>query len=139
MTVPFDVTDADTAKHYILYLTETVTARIRADGALVRVVAVSITDNDFNRASHQMTLSSPTDITGRIYEASCRLFDELWAGAPIRQLGIHTSGVSHEAYYQYDLFEGTKIDKLRAADSMADRIRSYYGHDSLKRACFLKN
>ncbi len=138
MTVRYDVTDAETAKYYILSLTEIVTTRIRADGAMVKVVAVSITDPDFSHCSHQMTLTSPTDITEKIYKAACRLFDELWDGAPIRQLGVHTSKVCFESYYQYDLFDGTRIDKLRTMDSTIDRIREKYGYESLKRACFVK-
>lgn len=137
MTIRYDVTDAETAKHYILSLTELVTTRIRTDHAMVGVVAISITDSDFRHSSHQMTLSSPTDITEKIYKASCRLFDELWDGNPIRQLGVHTSGASYDSYYQYDLFDGARIDKLRAMDSTVDNIRNRYGYESLKRACFV--
>ena len=138
MTIRYDVTDAETAKHYILSLTEIVTTRIRADHAMIRVVAVSITDSEFRHCSHQMTLSSPTDITEKIHQTACRLFDELWDGRPIRQLGVHTSKASFEAYYQYDLFDGDRIDKLRAMDSTVDSIRDRYGFESIKRACFAK-
>ena len=138
MTIRYDVKDAETAKHYILSLTEIVTTRIRADHAMIRVVAVSITDSEFRHCSHQMTLSSPTDITEKIYKASCSLFDELWDGSPIRQLGVHTSKASFDGYHQYDLFEGPRIDKLRAMDSTVDNIRSRFGFESLKRACFLE-
>ena len=85
-----------------------------------------------------MTLSSPTDITEKIYIAACMLFDELWDGSPIRQLGVHTSRASFEAYYQYDLFDGARIDKLRAMDLTVDSIRDRYGYESIKRACFTK-
>ena len=59
MTIKYDVTDAETAKYYILSLTEIVTTRIRADHAMMRIVAASITYSDFRHCSHQMTLSSP--------------------------------------------------------------------------------
>ena len=137
MTIKFDVDDAETAKHYILSLTEIVTTRIRADGAMISVVSVHITDNDFRYHSHQMTLSAPTDITEKIYLAACRLFDEMWDHIPIRQLGVHTSRVTYEGYYQYDLFNGTRIDKLRAVDAAVDDIRSRYGFEYLKRARFV--
>ena len=139
MTIKFDVDDADIAKHYILSLTEIVTTRIRADDAMISVVAVHITDSDFRYYSHQMTLSAPTDITEKIYLAACRLFDEMWDHIPIRQLGVHTSRVTYEGYYQYDLFDGTRIDKLRAVDATVDDIRSRYGFEYLKRACFVEN
>ncbi|MCR5357484.1 MAG: DNA polymerase IV [Lachnospiraceae bacterium] len=138
MTIKFDVTDPDTAKYYLLSLTESVASRIRADKAMVSVVAVSITDNDFRRYSHQMTLPSPTDITNRIYDAACRLFDEMWDEIPIRQLGVHTSRATNDGYYQYDLFDGAKIDKLRAVDSAVDEIRNRYGFEYIKRARFIE-
>ncbi|MBR5406142.1 MAG: DNA polymerase IV [Lachnospiraceae bacterium] len=137
MTIRFDVTDSETAKHYLLSLTETVASRIRADKAMISVVAVSITDNDFRRYSHQMTLPAPTDITDKIYKAACRLFDEMWDEIPIRQLGVHTSRATNEGYYQYDLFDGDRIDKLRAVDSAVDEIRSRYGFEYIKRASFI--
>lgn len=137
MTIRFDVKDADTAKHYLLALAEIVAARIRADEAMISVIAVSITSNEFRYYSHQMTLSVPTDVTETIYLSSCRLFDEKWDGEPIRQLGIHTHRATYEGYYQYDLFKGIRIDKLRAVDSTVDAIRSRYGIEALKRACFI--
>lgn len=137
MTIRYDVKDAETAKHYILSLTELVTTRIRADHAKIRVVAVSITDSDLRHSSHQMTLPSPTDITEKVYMASCSLFDQMWDGSPIRQLGVHTSKACFDRYYQYDLFDGMRIDKLRAMDAAVDSIRNRYGYESLKRASFM--
>ena len=105
----------------------------------LRLVPSIIGGNQATRhSSHQMTLSSPTDITEKIYIAACMLFDELWDGSPIRQLGVHTSRASFEAYYQYDLFDGARIDKLRAMDLTVDSIRDRYGYESIKRACFTK-
>lgn len=89
--------------------------------------------------SHQTTLSAPTDITETIYMSACRLFDEMWDEEPIRQLGIHTHRATYDGYYQYDLFSGIRIDKLRAIDSTVDDIRNRYGFDTLKRACFVND
>ena len=86
--------------------------------------------------SHQTTLSAPTDITETIYMSACRLFDEMWDKEPIRQLGIHTHRATYDGYYQYDLFNGVRTDKLRAMDSTVDDIRNRYGFDALKRARF---
>ena len=136
MTIRFDVTDADTAKHYLLALSEIVAARIRADEAMISVIAVSIASNEFHYYSHQMTLTTPTDITETIYLTACRLFDEMWDKEPIRQLGVHTHRAVYDGYYQYDLFNGVRTDKLRAMDSTVDDIRNRYGFDALKRARF---
>ena len=50
----------------------------------------------FAVAPIRMLLISPTNITNEIHKAACQLFDELWDGTPIRQLGIHTSKIVEE-------------------------------------------
>lgn len=137
LTIPFDVVDAETAKLVMLSLTETVGSRIRADKAFISVVSVSIVDCDFNYYSKQMTLDSATDITKQIYDAACRLFDMLWDGSPIRQLGVHTSKATSKSMYQYSLFDKQDIDKLSKLDDAIDSIRKRYGEDSIIRASFL--
>jgi len=136
-TLPFDVTDADTAKAILLSLTETVSYRVRADKSYISVVSVSIVDNEFNSTSRQVTLDSSTNVTNEIYDHVCQLFDELWKGAPIRLLGVHTSKATSEQVRQYSLFEKQNVEKLSKLDSAIDAIRQKYGEDSIKRASFV--
>lgn len=137
MTIPFDVTDSDTAKRVLLSLCETVGARLRAAKAYVSVVQVQIVDSEFHHHSHQTTLSSSTNITEIIYGEACRLFDSGWKHSPIRQLGVYTSRATTESYEQYDLFDMEKNERLSRLNSAVDQIRGKYGEDSIKRACFL--
>lgn len=87
MTTPSDVTDRETAEQVILSLTETVCARLRADGMEAACVGISITDREFRHGSGQTTLISATDTTLEIYEAARSLFDRLWNHSSIRQMG----------------------------------------------------
>lgn len=137
MTVPFDVTDRATAHQVILSLTETVCARLRADGMKAACVSVSVTDRDFCHASRQAGLVSATDTTLEIYRAACRIFDSLWNRSPVRQLGVHTGKVTHDASYQYNLFDMDHYEKYARLDSAIDEIRGRYGEDSVMRAVFL--
>lgn len=136
-TIPFDVTDRDTALRFILSLSETVGVRIRADGAHISTISVSIVDYEFHHSSRQMTLSSTTNTTETIYQSACTLFDQLWDGTPIRQLGVHTSHATDTAYEQYDLFNPRRSEKMTKLNAAVDSIRTRYGEDSLKRACFV--
>ncbi len=138
ITISYDVTDAATAHMILLSLCETVSARIRADQAFVSVVSVSITDFNFHHASHQKALSSSTDVTYQIYETVCQLFDELWNGTPIRQLGVQTSRATEEQTFQYNLFEADKYERFSKLDKAIDSIRSKYGDNSVQRARFVK-
>lgn len=137
-TIPFDVTDAPTAKKVLLALSETVAARLRADGVQIRVVSVSIKSTDFSERSHQRMLMQPANITAEIYHTACVLFDELWDNCPIRHLGIHTSGVTSDSFTrQMSLFDRCDYEKLARLDAAVDAVRERFGADALMRAAFL--
>ena len=139
LTIHFDVTDSDTAKRVLLSLCETVGARLRAAGAYISVVQVQITDNEFHNTCHQTTLDSSTNVTERIYECACWLFDAAWDHTPIRLLGVYTSKATSESYEQYNLFDMERSEKLAKLNSAVDKIRGRYGEDSIKRACFVEH
>ena len=86
LTTPADVTEPETARLYLLSLAETVSARLRADGAMVRTVEVSLRDCHLKNYHHQRQLPAPTDLTGEIYRTACQCFGELWNGVPLRHL-----------------------------------------------------
>lgn len=138
-TIAFDVTDAAVAKMVLLALSETVSARLRKHNVKAEVICVGIKDSSLCYVSHQMTLTSATDITAEIHAAASRLFDELWDGSPIRHLGIHTGRIRDgETYRQTDMFDRTDYEKLERMDRTVDQIRAKYGIDAVKRAVFLK-
>ena len=137
ITISYDVTDAETAKTFLLSLCETVGARIRMDKAFISVVSVSVMDYNFQRQSHQTTLLTATNVTEVIYETACRLFDQIWNQEPIRQLGVSTSHVTGDDCQQYNLFTSEKNEKLSKLNSAIDSIRTRYGEDSIVRARFI--
>lgn len=138
VTVPFDVTDRETAEIVLLSLSETVGSRIRADHAFIQVVSVSIVDYEFHYQMRQRRLMSATDITRQIYEMACVLFAELWDGTPIRQLGVHTSKATTGSMYQYSLFDSCDIDREVKLNRAIDSIRVTYGEDAVMRGRFVK-
>ena len=139
VTTHYDITERDTALKIILSLCETVGARIRADGVYISVVSVTLVDCEFHHVSRQMTLPSTTNVTERIYEAAASLFDEAWHKTPLRLLGVSTSHASPEKYEQYNLFDMERYEKLSNLNMAIDSIRSRYGEDSVKRACFINS
>lgn len=139
ITTHFDITDRDNALKIILSLCETIGARIRADGAYIGVVSVSLVDCEFHHVSKQSTLTSSTNVTEKIYDAAVQLFDQAWSKAPLRLLGVSTSHASTERYEQYNLFDMEKYEKLSKLNNAIDSIRNRYGEDSVKRACFINS
>ena len=79
-----------------------------------------------------------TNLTSEIYQAACRLFRESWNGAPVRHLGVHTSGIkAGAAYRQSSLFDQADYEKISRLDGTIDDIRRRFGMDAVKRAVFL--
>lgn len=137
-TIAFDVTDRSTAKMVLLALAETMCGRLREAGVRAELVAVGIKDRDFNYVSHQMVLADATDITIKLHQAACRLFDELWDGNSIRHLGIHAGRLrDKDCFQQINMFDEIDCEKWEQMDRTVDRIRGRYGLDSMKRAVFL--
>ena len=140
MTAPVDVVTEEYARHLILSLCETVGARLREDHVRISVVSVHITTYQFEYGGKQLQLMSSTDVTEEIFTAACEVFHRLWDGiTPLRQIGVHTSGVQKDGIRQYNLFDMHKYDRLEKLDRTVDQIRAKYGEDSIFRACFLKS
>ena len=134
-TISFDVEEEGTAKMILLSLAETVAARLRHDDMMANVVSVSIVDTEFHSSSHQTTLLSPTHRTDELHRAACLLFDELWDGSPIRNLGIQTSKVvSDDSSRQMNLFSYETDEKREKLDQAIDQIRNRFGTSAIQRA-----
>lgn len=140
-TLPEDIIDREPAFHVLLSLTESVSKRLRDSKQLASSISVEIKYSNFDRVSHQMQLSTPTNSTSTLYEKSCYLFDNLWSKNPIRLLGIRTSKLSGEDEpIQLSLFDlsNSSIEKNKKIDEAIDSIRLKFGDTAVVRASFLK-
>ena len=133
-TLEEDVVTAEQAHRVLLALTDSVTARMRADGVKAYCVAVSIRSNDFKTRSHQRKLSAPTDISGEVYSLCKQLFAELWdEQTPLRLLGVALTELTREDEPQLSLFPDEKKEKARRLDKTYDAINSKFGADTIRR------
>lgn len=153
-TLREDATNAESAKKVLLLLAESVAERLRKQEVLAGNVTVEIKYADFSKCSHQAPLFSPTNSTGKIYELSCQLFDELWNGAPIRLLGIRTAKLQDvKEPVQLSLFDmefsgqichenarsgnTVSVEKLEKLDKAMDSIKQKYGKQAVVRGSML--
>lgn len=133
-TLEEDVTQLEQANVILLALTDSVSARMRADGVKASCISVTARSNDFKNRSHQKKLVEATDITAEIYENVKQLFAELWDGkTPLRLLGVAVTDISREDYVQQSLFVDEKKEKARKIDKAVDNIRGRYGTDAISR------
>lgn len=133
-TLETDVTTSEQAYAILLALTESVTARMRADGVKAFCVAVTIRSNDFRDRSHQRKLAEPTDISIEVYRTAKALFAELWDGrTPLRLLGVALTHITHDEVTQLSLFTDENRERARKLDRAADAINKKFGSDTLVR------
>ena len=98
--------------------------RIRRDNFRAATVSMFIKLSDFSVLQRQTSLSEPTDVTAIILNEARRMLPELWDGsAPIRQVGIGVSRLTHESAVQMSLFEDPKLDYYREWDRRYDKER----------------
>ncbi len=133
-TLEDDVVSTEQAHKVLLALSDSVTARIRADGAKAYCVAVTIRSNDFKTRSHQKSLDNATDISREVYQLSKKLFAELWDGhTPLRLLGISLTNITREENSQMSLFQDESREKARKLDKAYDAINSKFGASTIVR------
>lgn len=139
-TLEEDVVSFDQAHKILLALSDSVTARMRADGARAYCVGVSIRSNDFKTKSHQTTLMDPTDISKEVYEVCKQLYRELWDGhTPLRLIGISLTNVTREEISQMSLFPDQDRDKARRLDKAFDAINAKFGSSGIVRGSNLES
>ena len=139
-TTAKDVVTYDQAHQVLLSLCETVAMRMRKDGKSGSCIAVHLRTYEFNHYSHQAVLHGATNITGELFRAVCRIFDEAWDGqTPLRQLGVQVTRLSSEPYQQYDFFSElspVSYEKKLRLDETVDSLRDKFGEDMSRRAKF---
>lgn len=139
-TTPNDVTKREEAHRVLLSLCETVAMRMRKDNKCGRCISVHLRTNTFEDFSHQTVLHGATNITGELFSAVCKVFDEAWDGMlPLRQLGVQVTQLSDEPYQQYDLFSGmspVQYERKLRLDETVDALRDKFGENIIRRAKF---
>ncbi|MDR1796599.1 MAG: DNA polymerase IV [Clostridiales Family XIII bacterium] len=136
-TIPYDVHTAREAREVLLAICERVGYRLRKRKACALVASVTVRNADLLWYSHQRTLDHAVMTTTEIYEAACALFDEMWKGEAVRQLGVHLGSLAPEAYRQASLFDRDDEEKLKRVDAAVDRIRKAYGDYAITRGTFV--
>lgn len=143
VTTAQDITTVQMAHQVMLGLCETIGMRMRKDGKCGACITVHCRTNAFTHFSHQSLLHGATNITGEIFEAACRIFDEGWDGVtPLRQLGVQVTRLSREPYQQFDFFSGLtpiQFEKKLRLDETIDALRDKYGENAVYRAQFAGN
>ena len=140
-TTPYDVTDPEEARLFILALTERVAHRLRKLASYARVVHVSIRrgDKGLTFAGRQHRLDRYIGATDEIYDEAVRLLDSLWHGEPLRHFGVHVTELMRADRLQTSIFDRDGAGKLAVIDAAVDHIRAVHGDRAIVRGSFLQS
>lgn len=138
-TVEFDITDRETARLYLLALSETVGMRLRKAGLYAGVIAVNLKNNNFESYSCRKKLDNPTQDTNVIFETATHLFDKAWRKDPLRLIGVATSVLVKDPVEQLSMFDNLsyKQSERKKLNESIDRIREKYGSKYIVRGSLL--
>lgn len=145
MTFKRNLLGVEDIKSGVLYLSDSVAARLRRYGYQCRTVSVALKDPQFHTIQKQTTLDSPTDLAKDIYDVSMKLILSFWElQKPIRAITVTASHFDEgEGGKQLSLFsnedDGARHEKRKNLEQAVDGIRGRYGKGSISYAQILKN
>ena len=128
-TFEVDVSDIERLKKTLFSQVKNVTVTLRKQKSFATTVAVTIKTYEFKAFSKQKKIENPTDSTKDIYNIVLQIFDELWDGTKIRNLGVRLSNFTNIRTKQFSLFEKEKQDDR--IDNVIDKINDKLGKDVL--------
>lgn len=137
-TVEFDITDRETARLYILALSETLGMRLRKAGLYAGVIAINLKNSNFESYSCRKKIDNPTQDTNVIFDIATRLFDKVWRRDQIRLIGVATSDLVREPVEQLSMFDSsTSWRERKKLNESIDKIREKYGNKYIVRGSLL--
>lgn len=137
MTLPEDTADPDQIRAYLLFLADTVSHRLRADGSAARTVHLHVRYEDFvSEFSRSKTVRQPMFLADHLMQSITSLWEKHYQkGRSVRLLGIGCSNLERSCGYQMPLFpEDLRSVALAAA---LDKIGDRYGQRAISRASLL--
>ena len=138
-TLPKDISTRTEALLVILSLCETVSKRLREKSLHGNLISVSVKNFAFQYGSSQRKICMMTNQTQMIYEACIPIFDSIWNGESIRQLGISVSNLCCSNISQMSFFDMERVNEFSKIDRTIDEIRIKHGNGSILRGSFAQS
>ena len=121
-----DISDDKTLESTLKTLADEVARNLRREKLAGKTVKLKLRWPDFTTLTRQVTLPTPTDQPGEIYESARSLLRQVRsAGQPVRLLGVGVSGLG-EPIHQMELW-GQSSEKERKLQSIRDELQEKYG------------
>jgi DNA polymerase-4 len=139
-TFDIDVADPEVIRRELLRLSRRTARALRSSGCAARTVTVKLRKADFRTITRSRTLPEPTDVTQRIYDTACALYESsgLSGQARLRLVGVRASGLLPAAAASTQLALGDRPSSWQAAETAMDRITGRFGADAVRPAALVE-
>ncbi len=138
MTFDHDISDIDVILSEMKAISEKLGSRLRKKNLMGFTVHVKIRYFDFKTLTRQISLSSPIDQDGIIYDHAKKIFMDHWnQKMPVRLIGISVSRFS-QGEKQLSLWD-TGEEKESKFLKVYDTLKNKYGNDVIKKGSSLHN
>ena len=127
-----DTSDPDILDGHLWRLSEQVADRAKSKHLGGRTVTLKLKHTDFRLTTRRHTLSTPTQLTDRIYRAAKDLYDHAPTKGPFRLIGVGISDLAEEAQCDltHDLLDPDAERRMKA-ERAADAIRARFGSEAI--------
>ncbi|QNO15682.1 DNA polymerase IV [Alkalicella caledoniensis] len=136
-----DIEDIDILKHYLVFLTDKVSRRMRNQNIKGKTITLKLKFSDFTTSTSQTTLDVPVNLPSEIFNIALPLLKGGTKKRRVRLLGVGVSNLSLDGSgEQMSLFEDTSSkEKEKKLQGSIDNILEKFGDKALYRASSKKN
>jgi DNA polymerase-4 len=130
--------DADTRDPQVLLpilmrLSEKVSSRMKAKNLGGSTVTLKLKTSDFRLVTRARSISSPTNLAGRIYQAARGLIEPELARGPYRLIGVGMSELVPAQEADRGDLADQSVWREAGMERAVDELRARFGHDAITR------
>ncbi|MBV8906014.1 MAG: DNA polymerase IV [Acidobacteriia bacterium] len=133
-----DTVDATHLEATLARLSEMVGRRLREHRLHARTIQLKLRYSDFSTITRARSLGRATQLDTELFTEARELFRRNWRqGAPVRLVGVHTSGFAAESP-QMELVGEERHERWKQALAAADRLRDRFGEAAVSLAAGMR-
>ncbi len=132
-TFDTDIADAGELERRLLLLSEKVSARLKAASLSGGNVTLKLKTRDFKQRTRARSLSEPTQLAGRIFEAGRELLAREIDGTQFRLIGIGVGDLADADQADRGDLVDTGLAREKAKEAAIDSLRAKFGRGAIVR------
>jgi DNA polymerase-4 len=128
-----DTKEAETLLPILMRLSEKVSARMKAKELGGSTITLKLKTSDFRIVTRARSLSSPTNLAGRIYQAARALIEPELVRGPYRLIGVGVSDLSAAEEADRGDLADQSVKREVGMERAVDELRARFGQGAITR------